>query len=100
MKKPSLKIKPGSDRIFLLPELQKKETKAGITTHIHDRIANTAEILAIGPGNRGENGELIPMDENVKVGAKILFQPSMAIEIEINKSKLMVIRESDIIAFL
>jgi chaperonin GroES len=52
------------------------------------------EILAAGPGARGEDGKLHPLD--VKVGDRVLFGKWSGTEIKIDGEDLVVMKESDI----
>jgi chaperonin GroES len=52
------------------------------------------EILAAGPGARGEDGKLHPLD--VKVGDRVLFGKWSGTEIKMNGEDLVVMKETDI----
>jgi chaperonin GroES len=51
-------------------------------------------VLAAGPGVRGEDGKLHPLD--VKVGDRVLFGKWSGTEIKIEGEDLVVMKESDI----
>jgi len=51
-----------------------------------------------GPGDRDEDGERIPMD--VKVGDKVLFAKYSGTEVKMDSRKLLILRESDILAVI
>ena len=55
-------------------------------------------VLAIGPGDRNDKGERIPMD--VKVGDKVLYAKYAGTEVKYNGKKLLILRESDVLAIL
>jgi chaperonin GroES len=74
---------------------EEEKTKGGII------IPDTAkekpmegEILAAGPGARGDDGKLHPLD--VKVGDRVLFGKWSGTEIKIEGEDLVVMKESDI----
>jgi len=55
-------------------------------------------ILAIGPGDRDEDGKRIAMD--VAVGDKVLYAKYSGTEIKVDGKKLLILRESDILAIV
>ena len=55
-------------------------------------------MLAVGPGARDEDGKRVAMD--VKVGDKVLFAKYAGTEIKIDGKKLLILRESDILAIV
>jgi chaperonin GroES len=55
-------------------------------------------VLAVGPGDRDEDGKRIPMD--VQVGDTVLFAKYSGTEIKYNGKKLLIMRESDVLAIL
>ncbi|MFN2124488.1 MAG: co-chaperone GroES, partial [Candidatus Promineifilaceae bacterium] len=56
------------------------------------------EVVAVGPGRRDENGNRIPMD--VAVGDTVLYAKYGGTEIKLNDDKLLVLKESDILAIV
>ena len=56
------------------------------------------EVLAVGPGARDDEGNRIAMD--VSVGDKVLFAKYGGTEIKMDGDKLLILRESDILAIL
>jgi len=54
--------------------------------------------LAVGAGDRNDKGERIAMD--VKVGDVILFAKYSGTEIKLDGKKLLILRESDILAIV
>jgi chaperonin GroES len=93
----SISFKPLGDRVVIEPMEQEEMTPAGIV------IPDTAKekpqngkILSIGPGARDETGKRIPMD--VKAGDTVLFAKYAGTEIKMDGKKLLIIKESDILA--
>ena len=90
-----MQFRPLQDRVLVRRIEEEEKTKGGII------IPDTAkekpmegEILAAGPGARGEDGKLQPLD--VKVGDRVLFGKWSGTEIKINGEDLVVMKETDI----
>jgi chaperonin GroES len=63
---------------------------------LHDRVV--VEVLAIGPGARGEDGALQPLD--VKKGDTILYGKYSGTEVKIDDKEVLILSESDIMGVL
>jgi chaperonin GroES len=90
-----VQFRPLQDRVLVRRIEEEEKTKGGII------IPDTAkekpmegEILAAGPGARGEDGKLHPLD--VQVGDRVLFGKWSGTEIKIDGEDLVVMKESDI----
>ena len=90
-----MKFRPLQDRVLVRRIEEEEKTKGGII------IPDTAkekpmegEVLAAGPGVRGEDGKLHPLD--VKTGDRVLFGKWAGTEIKIDGEDLVVMKESDI----
>ena len=95
----ALSLKPLGGRVVVEPLEQEEITAGGIV------LPETAKekpqqglILSVGPGERDEDGEYIPMD--VKKGDKVLFAKYSGTEIKIDGKKLLILRESDLLAIV
>ena len=55
-------------------------------------------MLAIGPGERDEKGNRIPLD--VKVNDTVLFAKYAGTEIKLEGKKILILRESDLLAIV
>jgi chaperonin GroES len=55
-------------------------------------------VIAVGPGARGENGEIAPLD--VRVGDKVLFGKWSGTEVKIEGEDLVIMKESDIMGVI
>jgi chaperonin GroES len=55
-------------------------------------------VIAAGPGARGDDGKLNPLD--VKVGDRVLFGKWSGTEIKIDGEDLVVMKESDIMGIV
>jgi len=91
----SVKFRPLQDRVLVRRIEQEEKTLGGII------IPDTAkekpmegEVMAVGPGTRGDDGKLHPLD--VKPGDRVLFGKWSGTEIKIDNEELVVMKESDI----
>mgnify|MGYP006174098341 CR=1 FL=1 len=56
------------------------------------------EVIAVGEGNRDEDGDRIPLD--VKVGDRVLFGKWSGTEVKIGGEDLLIMKESDIMGIM
>ena len=94
-----MKIKPLHDRVIVKRLEEDQKTKGGII------IPDTAkekpqmgEVIAAGPGKRGEDGKFLALD--VKKGDKILFSKYAGNDIKIEGEELLIMREDDILGII
>ena len=94
-----MKFRPLHDRVLVKRVEEEQKTKGGII------IPDTAkekpmqgEVLAVGPGVRNEDGDLIPM--GVQVGDRVLFGKWSGTEVKIDNEELLIMKESDIMGIL
>jgi chaperonin GroES len=92
-------FRPLQDRVLVRRIEQEEKTLGGII------IPDTAkekpmegEVIAAGPGARGDDGKLNPLD--VKVGDRVLFGKWSSTEIKIDGEDLVVMKESDIMGIV
>ena len=92
-------FKPLQDRVLIRRLDQEEKTSGGII------IPDTAkekpmegEVLAAGPGVRGEDGTLHALD--VKVGDRVLFGKWSGTEVKIDGEDLVIMKESDILGVI
>jgi len=95
----SMTLKPLGNRVVIEPIEQEEVTPSGIV------LPETAKekpqkglIISVGPGARDEDGDYIPME--VKEGDKVLFAKYAGTEIKVNDKKLLIMKESDILAII
>jgi len=88
-------FRPLHDRVLVRRVEQEAKTTGGII------IPDTAqekpmegEVVAVGPGARGEDGKVHPFD--VKTGDRVLFGKWSGTEIKIDGEELMIMKEADI----
>lgn len=95
----SLNLKPLGDRLVVKPLEEEDVTPSGIVLpETAKEKPQKGEVLAVGPGARDDDGKRIEMD--VSVGDKILFAKYGGTEIKIDTEKLLILRESDVLAIL
>jgi len=56
------------------------------------------EVVAVGPGARGEDGKLYPLE--VKTGDRVLFGKFSGTEVKIDGDEMLIMKESDIMGIL
>ncbi len=92
-------IKPLYDRILVKRIEQEAKSKGGII------IPDTAkekpmegEVIAIGNGTRGENGNIKPLE--VSVGDIVLFAKWGGTEVKLDGGEYIIMKESDVLAII
>ncbi len=94
-----LKLKPLGGRVIVEPIEQEEMTAGGIILpETAKEKPPEGKILAAGPGDRDEDGERIPMD--VQIGDKVLYAKYSGTEVKMDGKKLLILRESDILAVI
>jgi chaperonin GroES len=95
----AMKIRPLHDRVLVRRLEEETKTAGGII------IPDTAKekpsqgkVLATGPGARGEDGKITPLD--VKKGDKILFGKWSGSEVRVEGEDLLIMKESDIMGII
>jgi chaperonin GroES len=81
------------------PSPAEEVTKGGII--LPDTVKEkpvVGEVVAAGPGRRGDDGKLIPME--VKVGDKVLYGKYSGTEVTLDRQEYLIMRESDIFAIV
>jgi chaperonin GroES len=95
----ALNLRPLGDRVIVEPLEKEQETFADgalILPETAKEKPQQGTIIAVGPGKRDEDGEYIPMD--VEQGQRVLYAKYAGTEIKINGKKVLILRESDILA--
>ena len=94
-----MKFRPLHDRVVVKRLGEEEKTAGGII------IPDTAqekpmegEVIAVGPGERSDDGELTPLD--VKAGDRILFGKWSGTEVKIDGDDLLIMKESDIMGII
>ncbi len=95
----SLNLKPLGDRLVVEPLEQEEMTVSGIVLpETAKEKPQKGSVLATGPGARDDQGRRIVMD--VKVGDVILFAKYAGTDIKLEGKKLLIFRESDVLAIV
>ena len=95
----SLNLKPLGDRLIVEPIEKDEETFAGGTLVLPETAKEKPQqgiIVAAGPGKKDEDGDRIPMD--VEEGQRVLYAKYAGTEIKIEGKKVLILKESDILA--
>ncbi|RIA56609.1 co-chaperone GroES [Dichotomicrobium thermohalophilum] len=94
-----MKFRPLHDRVAVKRVEEEQKTAGGII--IPDTAAEKpqqGEVIAVGPGARGDDNELIPM--GVQVGDKVLFGKWSGTEVKIDGEEVLIMKESDLLGVL
>lgn len=94
-----MRFRPLHDRVVIKRIDQEEKSAGGII------IPDTAqekpmegEVIAVGPGARGDDGKLHPLD--VKVGDRVLFGKWSGTEVKIGAEEYLIVKESDIMGII
>ena len=92
-------FRPLHDRVLIRRVESEEKTVGGII------IPDTAkekpmegEVISAGPGARGEDGKLQPMD--VRAGDRVLFGKWSGTEVKLGGEELIIMKESDIMGVI
>lgn len=95
----TINLKPLGSRVIVEPLEQEDITAGGIVLpETAKEKPQKGTVLAAGPGDRDENGKRIAMD--VVAGQTVLFAKYSGTEIKIDGKKLLILRESDLLAIV
>jgi chaperonin GroES len=94
-----MKFRPLHDRVVIQRVEEEAKTKGGII------IPDTAKekpmegnVVAVGPGARGEDGKIHPLD--VKAGDRVLFGKWSGTEVKLDGDELIIMKEADIMGII
>jgi chaperonin GroES len=92
-----LNLRPLSDHLVVEPQEKEEMTASGIILpETAKEKPQKGTVLAAGPGRTDDNGRRIEMD--VKTGDVVLYARFAGTEVKINDRKLLILKESDILA--
>ncbi len=96
----TMNLKPLGDRVVVEPLEQEEKTASGIILpETAKEKPQEGTILAVGAGKFDDEGEKrLPMD--VKVGDTVLFAKYAGTEVKLDDKKVLILRESDIMAIV
>ena len=96
----TLNLRPLADRVVVEP-VEQEETFAGgqlVLPETAKEKPQQGNIIAVGLGKKDDDGDRIPMD--VEVGQRVLFAKYAGTEIKMDGKKLLILRESDLLAIV
>ncbi|MBP1702214.1 MAG: groES [Chloroflexi bacterium] len=95
----AINLKPLGNRVVIEP-LESEEVTAGgiVLPETAKEKPQKGKVISTGPGDRDEDGKYIPMD--VKTGDTVLFAKYAGTEIKVEGKKLLILRESDLLAIV
>ena len=94
-----MKFRPLHDRV-LVRRIEEDERSAGgiIIPDTAKEKPMQAEVIAVGPGARDENGKTVPLD--VKAGDQVIFGKWSGTEVTIDGEELLIMKEADIMGVI
>ena len=94
-----MNLKPLGNRLVVEPIEEEEMTAGGIVLpETAKQKPQKGKVIAAGPGDRNEKGDRIQMD--VKAGDTVLFAKYAGTEIKVDGKKLLILRESDVLAII
>jgi chaperonin GroES len=95
--KTKLELKPLGGRVVVKPLEREEMTRSGIVLpDTAKEKPQEGKILAVGPGERDEDGKRIPVE--LKVGDRVLYQKYAGTEFKLDDEELLVLQEKDVLA--
>jgi chaperonin GroES len=92
-------FRPLHDRVVLRRLTAEEKTAGGIIIPGTAQEKPTeAEVIAVGPGVRNEQGQIVPLE--VQPGDKVLFGKWSGTEVKLNNQQLLIIKASDILGIV
>jgi len=95
----AINLKPLGDRVVVEPIEQEEMTASGLVLpETAKEKPQKGTIVAAGPGARDDDGKRIALD--VAVGDVVLFAKYAGTEFKVDSKKLLILRESDLLAIV
>ena len=95
----AVNLKPLGSRVVVEPLEQEDVTLGGIVLpETAKEKPQRGNVLSVGPGDRDESGKRMELDVNV--GDTVLFAKYAGTEIKVDGKKLLILRESDLLAIV
>lgn len=92
-----LNLRPLGDRVIVEPSEGEDVSTGGILLpETAKEKPQQGTILAVGPGRHDDSGKLVAMD--VKANDKVLYAKYAGTEVKVGGKKLLILKESDILA--
>jgi chaperonin GroES len=94
-----MNLKPLADRLVVEPIEQEEVTAGGIILpETAKEKPQQGKVIAAGPGRTDEKGKRVEME--VKLGDRVLYAKYSGTEIKLDGKKVLILRESDILAIV
>jgi len=95
----AMNLKPLGSRVVVEPIEQEEVLPSGLVLpETAKEKPQKGTVLSVGAGDRDDDGKRIPMD--VKVGDIVLYAKYGGTEIKLDNKKLLILRESDLLAIV
>lgn len=95
----STKLKPLGDRLVVEPQEQEEVTASGLVLpETAKEKPQQGSVIAVGPGRYDDDGDRIKMD--VAVGDVVLYAKYAGTEVKVDGKKLLILKESDVLAIV
>lgn len=95
----SVTLKPLGNRVVIEPIEQDDKTASGIILpETAKEKPQKGTIIAAGPGEANDKGDLVALQ--VKEGDTVMYAKYAGTEIKLDGKKLLILRESDLLAIL
>ena len=92
-------LKPLSDRVVLKLTQIEETTESGIVLPSSSKEKSSiAEVVAVGPGGKDENGNEIVM--NLKIGDRVVCSKYAGTEIKYENEDYIIVKQSDVLAIV
>ena len=94
-----MNLRPLGDRMVVKPIEQEEVTSSGIyLPETAKEKPQQADVIAVGPGARDEDGKRIAMD--VKVGDVVLFAKYSGTNVKLDGTEYLILKETDVLAIV
>jgi chaperonin GroES len=95
----STNLKPLGDRLVVEPQEKEEVTASGLVLpETAKEKPQQGTVIALGPGRRDDDGKRVPMD--VAEGDTVLYAKYAGTEIKIDGKKVLILKESDVLAIV
>ena len=90
-------LQPLGDRLIVEVLEEEETTTSGIVLpDTAKEKPQRGKVLAVGPGSRNDEGQIIPME--IAVGDEIIFSKYGGTEVKLGTDDVLILRESDVLA--
>ena len=100
-KKTKVNLQPLGDRVLVKPEeVEDKKSPGGIIIpdNAQKEKPERGRVVAVGPGKRGDDNELVPV--SVRVGDRVMFSKYGYDEIKIDDEEYYIVSEANILGVI